>query len=152
MRQKFGLACLVVFAALAFATGGSGARVADDDVRYFAARTVDDAFAKGAPLLEESRYKIHASRRTAPGMVEIHTRDTDIIHVLEGTATFITGGEIVGAESTAADEIRGHGLEGGTSRRLGRGDVVVVPAGTPHWFESVEGPLLYYVVKVDGGR
>ena len=44
------------------------------------------AFAKGMPLLETSEYKIHASRRDAPGVAEIHTRDTDIIHVLEGSA------------------------------------------------------------------
>jgi glc operon protein GlcG len=120
-------------------------------VRYFAADEVTAAFAKGAPLLEQFNYKIHASRREAPGMVEVHAEDTDIIHVLQGSATLVTGGEVVGGKAMAADEVRGTGVRGGTERTLSPGDVVVVPAGTPHWFKSVQGPLLYYVVKVNGG-
>lgn len=150
MRQKIGFACLLAFAAAAFATAETGAGVRD--VRYFAAAAVRDAFARGAPLLEEFNYKIHASRRTAPGMAEVHVRDTDIIHVLEGSARFVTGGRIAGERTVTGDEIRGPRIDGGSPRMLGPGDVAVVPAGTPHWFESVQGTLLYYVVKVDGGR
>ena len=53
------------------------------------------AFAKGTILLDGSNdrnYMIHASRRDTPGMPEIHTKDTDIIYVLGGRATFVTGG------------------------------------------------------------
>ena len=53
---------------------------------------VTAAFSKGLPLLETPDFKIHTSRRDAPGVAEIHTRDTDIVHVLEGSATFVTGG------------------------------------------------------------
>jgi glc operon protein GlcG len=49
---------------------------------------------------------------------------------------------------TAMDEIRGASIDGGDSRRLVTGDIVVVPNGVPHWFKHVDGPLLYYVVKV----
>jgi glc operon protein GlcG len=48
----------------------------------------------------------------------------------------------------ATDEIRGTAIDGGTTRHLAKGDVVVVPNGLPHWFKLVDGPLLYYVVKV----
>lgn len=106
------------------------------------------AFAAGKPLLETDRYKVHASRREAPGMAEVHTRDTDIVYVLEGTATLVTGGTVVEGETTARDEIRGRSIDGGETRRLVKGDVVVVPNGVPHWFSEVQGPLLYYVVKV----
>src|SRR5213596_2480944 len=54
---------------------------------------VDAAFAKGMPLLETNNFKIHASRRETPGLAEIHTRDTDIVYVLEGAATLVTGGK-----------------------------------------------------------
>jgi glc operon protein GlcG len=105
-------------------------------------------FAAGKPLLETEGYKIHASRREAPGMVEVHTRDTDIVYVLQGAATLVTGGTVVGGAATATDEIRGTSIDGGETRRLVEGDVVVVPNGVPHWFKQVDGPLLYYVVKV----
>jgi quercetin dioxygenase-like cupin family protein len=101
------------------------------------------------PLLEQFNYKIHASRRETPGLVEIHDRDTDIIHVLEGSATLVTGGTIRDTESIAPGEIRGQSVDGGTTYHLVKGDVMVVPAGTPHWFKAVQAPFLYYVVKVN---
>jgi glc operon protein GlcG len=117
-------------------------------VGFLGKTQVDAAFAKGAPLLENGDFKIHASRRDAPGMAEIHERDTDIVYVLDGSATFVTGGTLVQGTAIAPDEIRGPGIDGGSTRRLAKGDVVVVPNGTPHWFREVNGPLLYYVVKV----
>ena len=112
------------------------------------AARVAAAFAKGAPLLENDLYKIHASRRDAAGVAEVHERDTDILYVLEGTASFVTGGRIVDGVEIAPDEIRGPRIEGGTTRTLAPGEIVVVPNGTPHWFEAVPGPFVYYVVKV----
>ena len=117
------------------------------DVTQLDAERVRGAFAKGMPLLETAAYKIHASRRDAPGQAEVHERDTDILYVLEGTAGFVTGGQVIDAEQVAPGEIRGARIEGGTSRELSPGQVVVVPNGTPHWFQTVPGPFVYYVVK-----
>ncbi|MGH7799763.1 MAG: heme-binding protein [Thermodesulfobacteriota bacterium] len=117
-------------------------------VTYFEKGKVSSAFAKGMQLLEASNYKIHASRRTEPGMAEVHVKDTDIIYILEGSSTFVTGGEVVDGKTTAPDEIRGKEIKGGETRTVTKGDVIVVPAGTPHWFKEVQGPVLYYVVKV----
>ena len=118
-------------------------------VTHLRSGQVQAAFAKGAPLIEVEDYKIHASRRASePGLAEIHTRDTDIIYVLQGSATLVTGGRAVAAKTTAPEELRGSAIQGGESREIAAGDVVVVPNGTPHWFQRVDGPLLYYVVKV----
>jgi uncharacterized protein GlcG (DUF336 family) len=106
------------------------------------------AFAQGAPLVETAGYKIHASRRAGPGMGELHERDTDVIYVVDGGATLVTGGTLVDGRTTARDEIRGTAIAGGESRQLVKGDVIVVPYGTPHWFKEVKAPFLYYVVKV----
>lgn len=81
-------------------------------------------------------------------MAEIHERDTDIVYVLDGTATFVTGGTMVDGKTTGPDEIRGKSINGGETRKLLKGDVVIVPNGTPHWFREVGGTFLYYVVKV----
>jgi quercetin dioxygenase-like cupin family protein len=109
---------------------------------------VDAAFAKGMPLFETNNFKVHASRRETPGLAEIHTRDTDIVYVLEGAATLVTGGKAVRARNIGPEEIRGETIEGGDVRRIVKGDVVVIPNGVPHWFKEVSSPLLYYVVKV----
>jgi uncharacterized protein GlcG (DUF336 family)/mannose-6-phosphate isomerase-like protein (cupin superfamily) len=117
-------------------------------VEALASAEVTAAFAAGRPLLENGQFKIHASRRESAGMAEVHTRDTDIVYVLEGSATLVTGGTVVDGTATAMDEVRGASLDGGETRRLVKGDVVVVPNGVPHWFKQVDAPLLYYVVKV----
>jgi glc operon protein GlcG len=136
-------------AAVLLAPRDAQAQTGDGGVTYLAHDQVTAAFAKGAPLIEVTDYKIHASRReSVPGLAEIHTRDTDIIYVLEGSATLVTGGRAVEAKPTGPEELRGSAIEGGETREIVPGDVVVVPNGTPHWFKQVTGPLLYYVVKV----
>lgn len=137
--------------AVAGAKAMLGATSAAAPVSFFPSRDVEAAFAKGDVLVDGAmgrNYMVHASRREGPGQVEIHEQDTDIIHVLSGTATFVTGGRLTDGKMTAAGELRGMTLEGGETRDLKPGDVVVVPAGTPHWFKAVKGPMTYYVVKV----
>jgi mannose-6-phosphate isomerase-like protein (cupin superfamily) len=121
--------------------------VSDGSVTFIPAARVTTAFAKGEPLVENGLYKVHASRREGPGMAEVHVRDTDIIYVLEGSATIVTGGQVVDEKTTETDEIRGRLITGGAERRLAKGDVVIVPNGVPHWFSEVQAPFLYYVVK-----
>src|SRR5262249_44966485 len=135
----------IAFAATALAQdSGSG-------VRYYRAADVAAAFAKGAVLYDGSggaNYMIHASRREKPGMAEVHVKDADLIYVIEGSATFVTGGQVVDGGTVAAGEIRGASVRGGPAQRLAQGDVMIVPKGTPHQFAETTNPFLYYVVKV----
>lgn len=120
-------------------------------VSYWDKSKVDEAFSEGAVLFDGSdgrNYMVHASRREKPGQAEIHTKDADVIYVLQGSATFITGGEAVDAKNLAADELRGSGIKGGETRQIAKGDVIIVPHGVPHQFLEVTDPFLYYVVKV----
>jgi quercetin dioxygenase-like cupin family protein len=54
----------------------------------------------------------------------------------------------VDLKNTAPDEFRGQSISGGDTRQLKKGDVIIIPAGVPHWFKEVTNPFLYYVVKV----
>ena len=65
-----------------------------------------------------------------------------------GVEIGVSGGRIVGAHVTGPGETRGTGIEGGETRQLSAGDVVVIERGTPHWFKAVEGRVEYFVVKV----
>lgn len=146
-----GLALLVGIAALAGRAQAGAPADAAQGVIFVPSATVAAAFEAGRPLHEQRDLKVHASRRVAAGDVEVHERDTDVIHVLSGAATFVTGGRMLDGREVAPFERRGHGIEGGESRVLAPGDVVVVPRGVPHWFRAVTPPFTYYVVKVDGG-
>ena len=120
------------------------------EVSYFPGPEVSAAFAKGSVLYAKPgvNYMVHASRREAAGQGEVHVKDADVIYVLDGSATFVTGGELVERHEIEPGEIRGREIAGGETRTIAKGDVIIVPAGTPHWFKEVKPPLLYYVVKV----
>lgn len=118
-------------------------------VSYFPKEKVDASFSTGAELYQpDGNYTIITSRRDSPGEVELHEKDSDIIYVLKGSATFITGGTLLDGKKVAENEIRGTKLNAGAPQTLAAGDVIVVPAGTPHWFKEVQAPFLYYTVKV----
>jgi quercetin dioxygenase-like cupin family protein len=117
-------------------------------VSFFAKEKVTESFAKGAVLFDASdKYMVHTSRRDKAGVAEVHTKDADIIYVQEGSATFVTGGTVVDPKESAPNEIRGKEITGGEMRTIAKGDVIIVPAGTPHWFKDVPAPMTYYVVK-----
>jgi len=119
-------------------------------VLFFDAKQVSASFSTGAVLLDggDRNYMVHTSRRDKPGLAEIHELDTDIIYVLQGNATFVTGGTAVDAKGIAPQEVRGSRIEGGNARQLAKGDVIIVPKNTPHWFKEVSGTFLYYTIKV----
>ncbi len=135
-------------AAKTLTSGGPSSSSSSARPTYLPADKVAAAFAKGAPLVEVEGYKVHASRREAPGMAEVHVVDTDIVYMLEGSTTLVTGGTVIDGKTTAPDEIRGASIQGGETHHLVKGDVLIVPNGVPHWFKEVQGPVLYYVVKV----
>jgi uncharacterized protein GlcG (DUF336 family)/quercetin dioxygenase-like cupin family protein len=135
-------------------SGGSASSAAADSesapVSYFDKNQVDDSFAKGGVLYpgDGHNYQVLTSRRDKPGQVEVHTQDADIIYVLQGHATVITGGTLLDGKTIGPNEIRGMQQNGGDTRHLARGDVIIVPHGVPHRFAEVSEPFLYLTVKV----
>lgn len=121
-------------------------------VQYYPHQQVDAAFAKGEKLTEgnvgKAVYQVLTASREGPGEVELHGKDTDIFYIVEGTATFVTGGKVVDGHDTAPDEIRGKSIEGGTTHHLSPEDIIIIPAGVPHWYKAVKPPFRYLVIKV----
>ena len=76
---------------------------------------------------------------------------TEIYYMLEGTATLITGGELIEPYEapSSTTSLRGEGIEGGVSRRVVPGDIVVIPGHTPHWWSELEGDISYLIFRPD---
>ena len=104
-------------------------------------------FTKGGTALNTGAFQILTSHRIETGQVEVHAQYGDIMYVVEGSATVVTGGTVVEGKTTAPGEIRGKSITGGTANHLVPGDVLVIQAGTPHWFQQVDKLVNYYVVK-----
>jgi uncharacterized protein GlcG (DUF336 family)/mannose-6-phosphate isomerase-like protein (cupin superfamily) len=129
--------------------GANSLKPSSNDAAYFQREAVAEKFREGGLLLDTSGYKIDAGRRTGPGEVEYHEGVVDVMHVVEGRATVVTGGEMLSPHEVAPGEIRAHSVEGGTTHELSEGDVLAIPNGVPHQFTDVSDPFLYFVVKVE---
>ncbi len=95
------------------------------------------------------------------GSIE-HDKMTEVYYVLDGAGTLVTGGTQVGKKPVAPDSATfreltgpsstGTAIQAGESRRIATGDVVIIPAGVPHWFSGIDGTIRYVVVRVDPER
>jgi mannose-6-phosphate isomerase-like protein (cupin superfamily) len=119
---------------------------------YFDADQMAESFKKGEPLFLTNEYKVMTGHREKPGEVELHTYDTDFFYVVDGAATFVVGGKGVGMRQIAPGEFRGTSIEGGDAFHLKKGDVIIVPKGTPHQYTEVNGHFDYFVVKATSSQ
>ena len=117
-------------------------------VTHFDAKEIAALFAKGGMIQTTAEYKVMAGHRDKGGVPELHDADTDVFYILDGDATFVTGGKIIDPKLESAGETRGTRIEGGDSKKLTKGDVIVIPRGVPHWFSEVPKMVNYFVVKV----
>jgi mannose-6-phosphate isomerase-like protein (cupin superfamily) len=106
------------------------------------------ALAKGGPLVTRPDLLVSGSHREKAGEVEVHDKETDVLYVTDGEATFVFGGKMVGGKVTRPGQWLGSDITGGQTNHLVKGDVFVVPAGVPHWFKEVPKSVSYFVVKV----
>jgi mannose-6-phosphate isomerase-like protein (cupin superfamily) len=110
---------------------------------------------KGVPpggMKEKADFGDHLleiSHRDADGRAELHKTKADVIVIQTGTATLVTGGEVIEPVATGPNEMQGSGIRGGAKRTIGPGDVIEIPAGVPHQFFLAPGTqITYLVVKV----
>ena len=116
------------------------------------AQLADQARTKGSSTATLPDFGGHAMRlnaRTTSGGGEIHTHFDDVIIVTEGKATLITGGTVIDPHTGSDGEIRGSGIQNGVVQTISVGDIVHIPAGTPHQLIIATGTTYsYLVIKV----
>jgi mannose-6-phosphate isomerase-like protein (cupin superfamily) len=143
--STFLLFALILTAAAATPVGG-GVPAA---VHYIGHDKVAEVMAKGGAIVNDPGLVVLANRRGA-GKVEYHEHTNHIFIMVEGDATFVTGGTMVGAKRTSPDQMVATSIEGGESHHLTKGDVITIPAKTPHWWKEISGPTVaYYAVNIE---
>lgn len=107
-------------------------------------------FVKGERVLQDEGLIVIAQRVVGRGS-EMHDNTNHVFIIQEGEAEFITGGKLVGAKADGPGTTRGTGIEGGVSHHLSKGDVITIPAKTPHQWKdtSKTGSIAYYAVNFD---
>ncbi len=90
--------------------------------------------------------------KSVTGDANVHkTRTSEIYYMLDGAATLVTGGTLKDPKlaPNSTTNLRGSGIEGGVTRRLTKGDIVVIPGNTPHWWSNLEGDISYLIFRPD---
>ena|SRR5437870_4133416 len=144
MKFLLGLIAVLVTAAVLIAAVG-----VPTGVTYVPHDKVTATMAKGGAIIEDNGLRVLAQRR-GTGEVEVHTTTNHVFIIVEGEATFVTGGTLVDARQTAPDQIRAASIQGGQTHHLTKGDVITIPAKTPHWFKEIPTQTIaYYAVNIE---
>jgi mannose-6-phosphate isomerase-like protein (cupin superfamily) len=139
------LMAAVLLAAAAVSLGG-GVPTA---VHYIGHDKVTEVMSKGGPIVNDPGLVVLAQRREA-GEVEYHDHTNHVFVMVDGEATLVVGGTMVDPKRTAPAQMRAPSLQGGTTYHLSKGDVITIPAKTPHWFKEVSTKTVaYYAVNIE---
>ena len=118
-------------------------------VTYVPHDKVSATMVKGGSIINDHGLIVLAQRRGA-GEVEVHEKTNHVFIIVEGEATFVVGGTLVDARQTAPDQRRASSVQGGQTYHLTKGDVITIPAKTPHWFKEVPTQTIaYYAVNTE---
>src|SRR5215471_14536256 len=137
------LSAVLIAAVVSFGGGVPAA------VHYIGHDKVTEVMSKGGPIVSDPGLVVLAQRRGA-GEVELHEHTNHVFVMVEGEATLVVGGTMVDPRRTAPDQMRSASVQGGTTYHMSKGDVITIPAKTPHWFKEVPTKsVAYYAVNIE---
>jgi mannose-6-phosphate isomerase-like protein (cupin superfamily) len=90
-------------------------------------------------MIQLAPYNVSLEYRAAVANAAVHETEAELFYVVDGSATLVTGGKLTNENRTNGANLTGSGVEGGVSRRVAKGDFIMVPEGTPHWFSAIDG-------------
>jgi mannose-6-phosphate isomerase-like protein (cupin superfamily) len=93
-------------------------------------------------LLKLAPYNVSLEYRASVGNAAMHETEAELFYVIDGSATLVTGGKLANEKRTNAENLTGTGIEGGESRHVAKGDFIMVPDHTPHWFNAIDGTVV----------
>jgi mannose-6-phosphate isomerase-like protein (cupin superfamily) len=102
-------------------------------------------------ILKLAPYNANLEYRGAVGPAAVHEKEAEMFYVIEGSATLLTGGKLANEKRTNAENLTGTAIEGGNSQAVSKGDFIIVPENTPHWFSKINGTLVLMSLHVPRG-
>ena len=147
--MKYPLALGLILSTAAFVTVATAAGF-PPRVHYIDHDKVAAGFVKGTRVLEDEGLIVIANRALQRGS-EMHDNTNHVFIIMDGEAEFVTGGKLVDPKVASPGQTRGSGIEGGVSHHLSKGDVITIPAKTPHQWKdtSKTGSVAYYAVNYE---
>ena len=99
-------------------------------------------------ILRLAPYSANLEYRAAVGPAAVHEKEAEMFYVIDGNGVLTTGGKLVKETRTNAENLSGTGIEGGNAQKVSKGDFVIVPENTPHWFGTINSTLVLMSIHV----
>ena len=152
MRTAIAAVVLIASSSVAFAQqpaanpAASRTMVSASDVATMIAKAKSDR-KEGQALLAQSMiqlapYNVSLEYRAQVANAAVHETEAELFYVIDGSATLVTGGKLTADATRNGANLTGKGIEGGTSRKVAKGDFIMVPENTPHWFSAIDGTVV----------
>ena len=95
----------------------------------------------GQQMLQLGPYNVNMEHRVMGQAAAVHEKEAELFYVIEGSGTMVTGGKLVEEKRVNEANLTGSSVQGGVSKKIGKGDWILVPEGVPHQIPNVDGPL-----------
>ena len=137
-------------AAMAIAAATVLAEGVPKNVNYVNHEKVAEVMVKGGGVINDNGLIVLANRGRARE-AEMHDKTNHVFIIVDGEGDLVTGGKLIDPKITAPGQTRAAGIEGGESHHVSKGDVITIPAKTPHWWKdtSKTGSVGYYAVNIE---
>ncbi len=99
-------------------------------------------------ILQLAPYRANLEYRASVGTAAVHEHEAEVFYVIDGSATMVTGGKLVNETRTNPANLSGTAIEAGASQHVSKGDFIIVPENTPHWFSAIDGTLILMTLHV----
>lgn len=128
-------------AAQAPAGPAAATEITADQVAALIAKSPSDRNALGQRMLQLGTYSVNLEHRVMNQAAAVHEKEAELFYVIDGAGTMVTGGKLVNERRQNESNRQGDSIEGGVTRRISKGDWIMVPEGVPHQIPAVEGAL-----------
>lgn len=100
------------------------------------------------PIVQVAPQRANLEYRVAVGPASVHVKEAELFYVIDGGGTIVTGGSLTEERQTNPDNRSGAGIQGGTPRKVAKGDFILVPENTAHWFSTIDSTLVLMSVHL----
>ena len=107
----------------------------------------------GQPIVVErvvqlAPYTANLEYRASVGLAAVHEKEAELMYVVDGSGTIVTGGTLVNQTRTNPANLTGTAIDGGTPQKIAKGDFIFIPENTPHWISTIDGTIVLVSLHV----
>ncbi len=107
----------------------------------------------GQPIVVErvvqlTPYMANLEYRASVGLAAVHEKEAELMYVVDGSGTIVTGGTLVSQTRTNPTNLTGTAIDGGTQQKIAKGDFIFIPENTPHWISAIDGTIVLMSLHV----